>query len=121
MKKFLVITLILTIIFPAYCFASPSEVFPTEKEIVKEILLIIEDGIAEQEEIFSFLETMNLYDEDCLRLYSRIGLTIIGLSLLDFSGSSLEILLDLTLFGLGIAFIYLCIIILAEFSCKPFN
>ena len=121
MKKFLVFTLVLTIIFPAYCFASPFEVFPTEKEIVKEILLIIEDGIAEQEEIASFLETMNLYDEDCLRYYLYIGLTITGLTLLDFSGSSLEILLDLTLFSLGIAFIYFCIIILSEFACIPFN
>jgi len=97
MKRFLVFTLILTIIFPAYCFAGPFEVFPTEKEIAKEILLIIEDGFAEYEEIASFLEKMNVdgtitASDECLRFYLFIGLTIIGLSQLDFSGSYINVI-----------------------------
>jgi hypothetical protein len=36
-------------IFPAYCFGKPTQDFPTEREILEEIMYIIEDGIVEEE------------------------------------------------------------------------
>lgn len=119
MKKTLVCTLILTVIFPANCFTSPRKVFPTEEKILEEILLIIEDGIAEQEEISFFLEKVNVdgiitADDECGRFYLTISLILIGLSQLDFSGSPLEILLDLILLGVGSYSVYVLIILAYE-------
>ena len=60
MKKFLVFTLILTLIFPAYCFSYPKEAIlveeelqklPINEELIDEIMLILEDGVVEQEEV----------------------------------------------------------------------
>ena len=64
MKKFLVITLILTLIFPAHCFSYPKEAIlvkeelkkiPINEELIDEIMLILEDGVVEQEEIESLM------------------------------------------------------------------
>ena len=120
MKKTLVCTLLLTVIFPAHCFASPRQVFPIEEKVLEEILLTIEDGIAEQAEISSFLEKMNAdeiintADDLCLRYYFMISLILMVLSQLDYSGSALEIILDLTVLGVGSYCIYILIILLYE-------
>jgi hypothetical protein len=116
MKKILVCTLILVMIFPAYCFAQPWQEVLTEQRILEEILLILEDGVVGQEEITSFLEKMHVdgiitADDECLRYYSNISFIIIGLCQLDFSGSPLEIFFDLTLLGFGIYWIYINLII----------
>ena len=65
MKKCLVFTLMLTMIFPAYCFAAPQRIIPSENEILEGIMLIIEDGVVEEEEVVSFLEkgTFHLHIE----------------------------------------------------------
>ena len=61
MKNFVVFTLVLTLIFPAYCFSAPSGVPVREKsdksikEIIDAIKLIIEDGEVEEEEIAALL------------------------------------------------------------------
>jgi hypothetical protein len=122
MKKHLVFTLILTIIFPAYCFATPQRFIPLEDEILEEIMLIIEDGEVEEEEIASFLETVILIDADdglsCTwkALISGVVLITLLLTQLDFSGSALEILLDViilfygtySIVGLAYLFAYAC-------------
>jgi len=68
MKKFLVCTLVLTLIFPAYCFGQPQEDVPikkildglfTDKEIIDEIVFIMEDGVVELEEIEVFITLAN--------------------------------------------------------------
>ena len=62
MKKILVYSLILTFIFPAYCFANPQINLPTEQEIVEGLLLIIEDGKVEEDEITAFLDSLEFGD-----------------------------------------------------------
>jgi hypothetical protein len=116
MKKVLVCALVLVMIFPACCFAQTLQAAPTEQQILEEILLILEDGVVGQEEITSFREKMHVdgiitADSECLRYYSNISFIIIGLSQLDFSGSPLEILFDLTILGFGIYWIYINLII----------
>ena len=64
MKQFLVVTLALTLIFPAYSFGNPVEALPigdelmeetyrlmSDEEIVNEVMWIIEDGVVEAGEI----------------------------------------------------------------------
>jgi hypothetical protein len=62
MQKILVYSLILTFIFPAYCFANPQRALPTEQEIVEGLLLIIEDGKVEEGEITAFLDSLEFGD-----------------------------------------------------------
>jgi hypothetical protein len=97
MKKFLVFTLALTMIFPAYCFATPRKSISLEQEIMEEVQLMLEDGIAEEEEIYDFIarhQYTNIIDinqDDSTRLcdlLSRLASVlittgIIGLSLLS--------------------------------------
>lgn len=57
MKKLLVFSMVLSLIFPAYCFASPSRAMvkkdklPIDENLVTEVMLILEDGVIEQSEI----------------------------------------------------------------------
>lgn len=104
MKKCLVFTLMLTMIFPAYCFAAPQRIIPPEDEILEGIMLIIEDGVVEEEEVVSFLEKVlpNQAETTCLAFISGIIFIVLLLSQLDFSGSSLEILLDVIILSYGI-------------------
>ena len=59
MKTILTYTLILTILFPAYIFASPNELCVEEglqqrlidEELLNEVMLIAEDGVVEQDEL----------------------------------------------------------------------
>ena len=57
MKRFLVFTLVLTLIFPAYCFSAPSGVPVCEKydklieEFIDAMKCIIEDGKVDEEEM----------------------------------------------------------------------
>ena len=51
MRRLIVLTLVLIMIFPTYCFASPENVVPIEDEIIKEIMWIAEDGVVEEKEI----------------------------------------------------------------------
>jgi hypothetical protein len=74
MKKILVFNLILTVIFPAYCFAEPFQSFSTKREIREDILSIIEDGLAKQEEIISYLEEVSAdgiitADDECFKYF----------------------------------------------------
>ena len=111
MKKLLVYSLILTMIFPAYCFGKPTQAFPTEREILEEIMYIIEDGIVEEGEVFSFLQKMDLEEiASCTILYGSIFLIVRLMSLLDFSRSLPLAVLNVfvVFFGLYvILFIYL--------------
>jgi len=122
MKKYLVFTLVLTIIFPTYCFATPQRLIPLEDEILEEIMLIIEDGEVEEEEIASFLEKVILINADdglsCSwkAFISGVALLILLLSQLDFSGSSLEILLDVIILFYGTYFIVV-LGFLAAYGC----
>jgi len=105
MKKYLVFTLMLTMIFPAYCFATPQRLIPLEDEILEEIMLIIDDGEVEEEEVTSFLERVIPIDavSECTWKALITGTVLITLLLtqLDFSGSSLEILLDVIILFYG--------------------
>ena len=105
MKKCLVFTLMLTMIFPAYCFATPQRIISLEDEMLEEIMLIIEDGEVEEEEITSFLERVIRLDSisECTWIALITGTVLITLLLtqLDFSGSSLEILLDVVILYYG--------------------
>ena len=71
MKRFLVFTLVLSIIFPAYCFSAPSGIPVREKssksieEITGAIELIMEDGKVEEEEIISLLEDIEPNQSMC--------------------------------------------------------
>ena len=76
MKKLLAFMLILTIVFPAYCFASPQETTSPAQEIMDEINLIVEDGIIERAEIENLVLTLEetsiisptqLVAENCLQ------------------------------------------------------
>jgi len=113
MKKILIYSLILTFIFPAYCIANPRRALPTEQEIRDEVLLIIEDGVAEQEEISLFLE--RLIEGEAIAYvcacFTLIGLIIMGLAQLDFSGTPLEIYLDLLLLDIGVYWISLIFVV----------
>ena len=73
MKKLLVYSLILTMIFPAYCFAKPQMAVPMKQEIFEQLMFIIEDGIVEEREVASFLSFFNL-DRiiDCTILFGAI-------------------------------------------------
>ena len=51
MKRFLVLTLVLTMIFPAYSFASPQRGLPIEEDIINEVMWILEDGVIDETEI----------------------------------------------------------------------
>jgi len=105
MKKHLVFTLMFTMIFPAYCFATPQRMISLENEILEEIMLIIKDGEVEEEEITSFLERVICLDaiSECTWIALITGTVLITLLLtqLDFSGSSLEILLDVIILYYG--------------------
>jgi hypothetical protein len=50
MKQLLVYALIFTFIFPAYCFANPQETVSKEDDMMSEIMLILEDGIIDEDE-----------------------------------------------------------------------
>ena len=56
MKRFLVLTLVLTMIFPAYCFASPQKGLPIEDEIMEELMWIMEDGVVDEAEIEDLIQ-----------------------------------------------------------------
>jgi hypothetical protein len=70
MKKAFVLTLAITLIFPAYCFASPGKLViandksPLEEIIVAEIMWALEDGVVEQDEIDNIIEIAQL-DDSC--------------------------------------------------------
>ena len=59
MKKFLPCMLILTIVFPAYCFANLHETTSSTQEIMNEIDLIVEDGVIEEAEIENLMVTLD--------------------------------------------------------------
>lgn len=59
MKKVLAFMLILTIVFPAYCFANPQETTSQAQEIMDAIDLIVEDGIIEEAEIENLMLTLD--------------------------------------------------------------
>jgi hypothetical protein len=59
MKKFLAYTLMLTIVFPAYCFASPQATTSPAQEIMDAIDLIVKDGIIEEAEIENLMLTLD--------------------------------------------------------------
>ena len=50
--------LILTIVFPAYCFANLHETTSSAQEIMNEIDLIVEDGVIEEAEIENLMVTL---------------------------------------------------------------
>ena len=58
MKKFLACMLILTIVFPAYCFANTQETTTPAQEVMDEIDSIIEDGVVEKAEIENLMVTL---------------------------------------------------------------
>jgi hypothetical protein len=115
MKKHLILALILTIMFPAYCFANPQTVIPTEREIFEEIMLIIEDGVVEEEEVISFLERMNLGEIiSCVYFFGTISLILILMGQLDFSGSLPAILLDVITLFAGLYVLLLIVLLEGE-------
>ena len=123
MKKHLVFALILTIIFPAYCFVNPILTFPTEQEVLEQIMLIIEDGEVEEEEIVSFIAmgyedeiTISQIDYECLFILSTVALITLLLIQLDFVGGSGEILLDAFLMFGGFSYLVLIYLGLGEFG-----
>jgi hypothetical protein len=59
MKKFLACMLILTIVFPAYCFANLQETTPPAQEVMAEFDSIIEDGFVEKAEIENLMVTLD--------------------------------------------------------------
>ena len=59
MKRVLAFMLILTIVFPAYCFANPQETTSQAQEIMDAIDLIVEDGIIEEAEIENLMLTLD--------------------------------------------------------------
>ncbi len=104
MKKILVFSLILTMIFPAYCFAGPRRALPTEEEFLEEIMLLLKDGKVQEEEIVTLYEKLNpdqvtTLGTECFVITTLLALwlVIITLNHLDFSGGPLEILLNLIL------------------------
>ena len=85
MRKVLAFMLILTVVFPAYCFANPQETTSPTQEIIDEINWIVEDGIIEKTEIEDLVLTLEETDivspsqitgENCLQ---AIVLTIVYL------------------------------------------
>ena len=112
MKRFLVLTLILTIIFPAYCFATPQRIIPTADEMLEEIMLIIEDGVVEEDEISSFIAMgyddeiiVSQIDYKLLFVLSTVALIIMLLVQIDFVGGIAEILLDAYILFLGFGYL----------------
>jgi len=45
MKRFLVLTLALTLIFPAYCFGNPVEALPIGDEMMEEVYRLMADEV----------------------------------------------------------------------------
>jgi len=93
MKKLLVYSLILTMISPAYCFAKPKMAVPIEQEVLKQLMLFIEDGIVEEREVATFLSYFNL-DRiiDCTILFGTIVSIIKIMSQLIAYFSQLDLL-----------------------------
>jgi hypothetical protein len=118
MKRFLVFTLVLTIIFPAYCFATPQRIIPIEDEILEEIMLIMEDGVVEEGEVASFIAVVipDDFPGTCIALYSGAILITLLLTQLDFSGSTLEILLDVIMLFYGI-WLIISFSIIGAYAC----
>ena len=57
MKIAFVLTLVLTLIFPAYCFASPTkDKSPIDENMVAEVIWALEDGVIDQEEVGNIIE-----------------------------------------------------------------
>ena len=57
MKTVLVLTLALTLIFPAYCFASPTkDKLPIDENMVTEVMWALEDGVIDQDEMSNLIE-----------------------------------------------------------------
>ena len=87
MKNFIVFTLVLTLIFPAYCFYSTSEVSINEKsdkiifdqEIINTIEMIIEDGKVEEEEIVSLIEDIEPNQSSCDTLLALSSIYLLWL------------------------------------------
>jgi hypothetical protein len=83
MKKAFVLTLAITLIFPAYCFASPGKLViandksPLEEIIVAEIMWALEDGVVEQDEIDNIIEIAQL-DDSCDFSIRLIGSGLFG-------------------------------------------
>lgn len=62
MKAFLACMLILTIVFPAYCFAHPQDTTSQVQELMGEINWIVEDGIIEKAELENLMGTLDEKD-----------------------------------------------------------
>lgn len=76
MKKAFVLTLVLTLIFPAYCFASPTkDKSPIDENMVTEVMWALEDGVIDQEEMGKIIEIAQ-FENACE--YSK-GLVLSGL------------------------------------------
>ena len=103
MRKYLIFTLILTMIFPAYCFSNSQTIVPSEEEILEEIMLIIKDGVVGEGEIILFLEKIKPDGiTECVFLISSVSVIILLFSQLDFSGSAGDILLDAIILYAGL-------------------
>lgn len=57
--KILALTLIFTIVFPAYCFANLQEVSSMKQEIMDKITWIMEDGLIEKVEMENLMLTLD--------------------------------------------------------------
>jgi uncharacterized membrane protein len=70
MKKLLIAPLVLTLIFPAFCFASPIKAIPKndkvsiDENLVAEIMWVLEDGLVEPVEIEQLIE-MTQFGNPC--------------------------------------------------------
>ena len=107
MHKALAFMLILTIVFPAYCFASPQPTPSPAQEIMDAIDLIVEDGIIDKAEIEGLMLTLDktstvspnqLIGDNCLQ---AIVLTIAYLWL-SIEASGLEQLTSIVFLILNI-------------------
>jgi hypothetical protein len=94
MKKFLVFTLVLTMIFPAYCFATPQKSISLEQAIMEEVQLILEDGIVEEGEIndliarYQYTNIIDINQDDPTRLcdlLSRLASVLITTGIVELS------------------------------------
>lgn len=119
MRRLIVLTLVLTMIFPTYCFASPENVVPIENEIIKEIMWIAEDGVVEEKEIED-LKTM-YFDKNieitqnnfvCHVLYPVAFYLLLGLEMIGLDGLFIVILMnpEVTLVEAGIYIIMILVI-----------
>lgn len=108
MKKLLVFAMVLTLVFPAYCFASPSRAIvtknklPIDENLVNEVMLILEDGVIEQSEIESLLEPAQ-FEDACAYSKSLFWSAMFGaIAGIAFGGSwNLEVGIFLTIFLLN--------------------